>query len=785
MHGTVFLLVSWLFGFGQLASATDAGIIGFGLSLWPDACGQACYYSLSPLYLTCTDFPNSTMSNDDSMGDDSDSMGDDSMGAMPTTSDECRASNKPWLESMAYCYKEHCTAIGYPVHDQEVSFSTLALAGGASPTLEESMPSTAPSVELASDALWLNETSLVNGDSYHTIYGSLEKFKRSEYLHTKYSVALLILTFGVCIACGIAVQAGVLFPRLAKKVQSMNPVSLLRRVLFLPALIGSRHLEPLPGQLGYVPSRMLSIALFVYIALNVVFSAVDFSIFQPNFFWTSAQYELCEYIGNRTGTLSLVNTVIAILFAGRNNPLIALTGWSQTTFMVLHRWAARVATVQAIVHSIVYTIAQYAPTYVGAAAYAAMVVQPYWWWGIIATVAYAVATVLAGLPFRARLYDTFLLLHIAFAILALVGLWYHLLPHFGFEFGYQVWLYVAFAFWGYDRLVRFFRIAYFNRLGSSKAMIYAIPECDVFQVTVHPRVAWKFGPGQHSFLYIPHIGTGKLWESHPFSIARWSSQGPSLAMTTKTVPPLENNQKANSTTVSSIAMVSPGATTNTSMVSYNGPSIQFLVRGHGGMTADLREQMSLYSHGGSLDLAVYHEGPYAGHTATLQPLLEADTVLCLIGGIGITHGLSFIQEFINVHTPAAESTPKSSKLMSKARRLIFAWTAKEMGLITHVKENFIVEFERIEYAFWCTGASNSPSAELKSSDDGLDLLEDSVVTSGRMNVETVIRASLEKCYQTAVVMCGPPGMADEARHHVIGCVRDGFQVNLIEEAFAW
>ena len=33
-----------------------------------------------------------------------------------------------------------------------------------------------------------------------------------------------------------------------------------------------------------------------------------------------------------------------------------LTGWSFSTFNVFHRWVARVATIEAIVHSIGYTM---------------------------------------------------------------------------------------------------------------------------------------------------------------------------------------------------------------------------------------------------------------------------------------------------------------------------------------------------------------------------------------------------------------------------------------------
>lgn len=43
------------------------------------------------------------------------------------------------------------------------------------------------------------------------------------------------------------------------------------------------------------------------------------------------------------------------MFSGRNNIFLWLTGWSFSTFNIFHRNVARIATIQAIVHSIGYT----------------------------------------------------------------------------------------------------------------------------------------------------------------------------------------------------------------------------------------------------------------------------------------------------------------------------------------------------------------------------------------------------------------------------------------------
>ncbi|CAL3971163.1 unnamed protein product, partial [Diplocarpon coronariae] len=122
----------------------------------------------------------------------------------------------------------------------------------------------------------------------------------------------------------------------------------------------------------------LGLFITLYVVMNVILCSVSFRSFQPNTFWPSTGAELCEYVGNRTGTLSMVNMSMAILFAGRNNLLIALTGWSQTTFLTLHRWAARVATVQAVAHSLAYTVQYFEPAMGGAKAYAAKAAETFY-----------------------------------------------------------------------------------------------------------------------------------------------------------------------------------------------------------------------------------------------------------------------------------------------------------------------------------------------------------------------------------------------------------------------
>jgi hypothetical protein len=414
------------------------------------------------------------------------------------------------------------------------------------------------------------------------------------------------------------------------------------------------------------------------------------------------------------------------------------------------------------------------------------------------------AAAFAFLPFRAGYYECFLLLHIALVILTLVGCWYHLVPHFGFDYGYQVWLYICFAFWAADRLARLARIAYYNPLGGSRAIFEMDAELDsVMRVTVFPRVTRGFGPAQHTFLYLSGL-QGKFWESHPFSVAGWSVPGEALPPAADSAPATPQNVSDSSEKVGKVqtARVVSSANTEEGPAPDGPASIRFLIRVRSGITSTLtRRLMALPSGPRRLELSVYTEGPYAGHRATLYPLYAADTILCIAGGIGITHILGVIQEYEAARArreKGGETQGKKGRNVMGASRFVLAWSAREMALIERVRKDFLADVEGVECLFWSTGDDSgrrTATAESSSQEEGVDEGQKSDgsltaqrtggVTRGRMNIEYVLRASAETGRQTAVLVCAPGGMVDEVTRQVVKCVRDGLRVDLVEEAFAW
>lgn len=376
------------------------------------------------------------------------------------------------------------------------------------------------------------------------------------------------------------------------------------------------------------------------------------------------------------------------------------------------------------------------------------------------------------------------------------------------QYGYQVWLYICFAFWSADRLARFARIGYYNRIGGAKAIVGAVPGCNILHITVFPRATRGIGPGQHTFLYFP--GLGKFWESHPFSIAAWETRRQPLQSASPSPSPspftikgsgiysaAKESGVALSPAIDSNDYVKSTATQHQEVVpqesqKHRDASFQLLIRAHSGMTATLQRYLSSYPAGSQVDISLYTEGYYAGHHATLQSLFTADTVLCLVGGMGITNALGFVQEYVSGTSVEGEAAGKTRGVMRRARRFILAWSAREAAFVDYVRKNFLVDAHGVECLFWHTGSSGDAPEMSESAKAGTPQAggcspraEDTAVTAGRMPVGSVIRSALESGRQTTVLVCGPGQMADEARGEVAGCVKDGFNVDVVEEAFAW
>jgi hypothetical protein len=131
------------------------------------------------------------------------------------------------------------------------------------------------------------------------------------------------------------------------------PYALLKRFIIIPATFGYRCSQ----NIGWctIPPRIQSLTITSFVLLNIVFCTCSYPVIEGNIFWPKLSTQYWRYVSDRTGIISMANLPLIWLFGTRNNTLIWLTGWGFGTYNNFHRWVARVATVQAVVHSIGYT----------------------------------------------------------------------------------------------------------------------------------------------------------------------------------------------------------------------------------------------------------------------------------------------------------------------------------------------------------------------------------------------------------------------------------------------
>ncbi|KAF2812738.1 uncharacterized protein BDZ99DRAFT_569364 [Mytilinidion resinicola] len=168
------------------------------------------------------------------------------------------------------------------------------------------------------------------------------------------------------------------------------------------------------------------------------------------------------------------------------------------------KWVAWICTIEAVIHSCIYL-----QIYAASGEHSSESKMPYWIWGAIATLGMSILLPTSILPLRQKLYEGFLLWHIAISGLVATGCYLHIDYRFGHQWGYEVWIYVAMAVWAFERMMRLAKLV---RNGLRTATVTVIDD-DYLRVDVEG----VSGNG-HAYLYFPTL-TWRVWENHPFSVA--------------------------------------------------------------------------------------------------------------------------------------------------------------------------------------------------------------------------------------------------------------------------
>lgn len=535
-----------------------------------------------------------------------------------------------------------------------------------------------------------------------------------------HSIVLLVTGFGTPIV----------FTLLGRLPYMTGIFEKLKPYIVYPSVFGTFHVRPLPYLLGNAPTVGQSLYIAMLLVLNIVLTAVGYRASQPNMWFASNYQEIMGYLSSRTGVLAFALAPLVILFSGRNNFLLWVTNWSHSTYMLLHRWVARLFAVQVILHSITELV-----LYIDMGEFETETKAPYWIWGIVATLATCIMLVISPLYMRRWSYEVFLISHLIMAVFIIVGSWYHVELLFTRQWGYELWLYAACAVWFFNRLLSVFRIL---KTGVRRATVSAVTE-DIVRIDVK-GVRWLSRPGMHTYAFFPSLNPLRPWENHPFSVIPTAllqprerngspgsdgngshSHSPGAATAAAAISSETHQDVEKSGTT--VAAAAAGNTKNRGATS----GISLYVRKSAGMTQYLNP-----AH----ELRTLLDGPYPNNNTA--SVLKCDRLLLVAGGIGITGVLTFIACHAN------------TKLFWSVRR-------SAEGLARDV----------------------DPALE--------GLAEKDVRVGSRLDVAALL-AEEEKLgwAKIGVVVCGPGGLCDDVRAMVAAKGRVGKTVWELEvDAFSW
>ena len=475
----------------------------------------------------------------------------------------------------------------------------------------------------------------------HDAYMANQKNDKGEDFNKRYGAGLVAFWAGVVLLSTLSYFSSRLFPTLWMRVHKTK-LFCKRRSLCIRTL----------GDMTVM--QFLTICTFVI--LTIVFSFIQLSVSYPDY---TANYSdsaaFGRVVGMRTGVLSLYLLPLLILFAGRNNFLLWLTDWSQDTFVLFHRWIARVEVALVLAHAIAYSISR-----AGRGKYGSMWVEKYWNTGIVG-LAFGMFMFVQGMRFiRRRAYDLFIFLHIISAILFLaMGYWHLKLleENIGLYF-----FYASFAVWGADRVARLIRVlrSGFYSTPNKKRFSFGVPtmielEHNTLAITFDRPHSWKILSEPGKFVYI-HFLIGRLaWQSHPFTLVSSSDPGK----------------------VKLFARIHNGITKR----------LADLVLERGTLT----KEPKLDEICNVLETKVLLDGPY-GHS---HDLFEFDELVFVAGGTGITAPFSYIQNSLATFKHGFQKITLFWAVSTSLEK----WFDKEL--------QFLADFKNVEVHLFYTRDPNS------------------------------------------------------------------------------
>nr|QGR04872.1 ferric-chelate reductase [Penicillium brasilianum] len=505
--------------------------------------------------------------------------------------------------------------------------------------------------------------------------------------------------------------------------------------------------------IGTLPSRFQTILITFYFASQVVYCLyLDYAV--------NNKAALIAELRGRSGTLAVLNMVPLFLLAARNNPLISILHISFDTYNLLHRWLGRMIVLESVVHTVAWAVNAVDEQGMGDML-SRLRDTPFFTWGLVGTVAMVFLGLHSPSPIRHAFYETFLHLHQLAALLAFLGVWFHLqldsLPQRSWASGIAM-------IWIVERSTRLIRLAYLNlstKHGSTHMTVQALPG-EACRVTFHLPKSVRIDPGCHVFAYIPCVS---WWMSHPFSIAWAEASSPNLQS------PRYHDSKSPDSLPSPSALEKQSQELDTYFEPTHRPTeVSLIVSARQGMTRRLYN-LARSKPDQILRAPGFIEGPYGSHPANAS---SYGTAVLFSAGAGITHHLMYTRDLVERAATARAATRRVYLIWSVRSTDHLTWVSSWMDQILRLPGRRDILIVKVFVSKPRRAADIvSPSATVQ-------------MHSGRCRPDVILNELMPKSVgATFVSVCGPGAFADEVRAAARGRIGKGAVVDFVEEAFTW
>ncbi|ANB10920.1 Fre3p [Sugiyamaella lignohabitans] len=513
----------------------------------------------------------------------------------------------------------------------------------------------------------------------------------------------------------------------------------LRAEFFLPPTGRYHHSTP-KSLLGFtfnIPARIETIIISLFFIQNILLAFVGIETIENSVFYDSMSDQYADSIGYRAGVICMAELVLLIVFAGRNNLLIYITGWEMNTFNVFHKWVARMTAMQAVIHSIGYTIEYVQEDYY--TEYFSGEPGTAWFiWGVVATILMCALITHSVHFFRSINYELFLYGHITLTAVAIAGVWLHVIGMEGMNYTYA-----AIAIWAFDHVARIVRLLWSGV--TSKASMKLHGE-HILEIKIDYSKRWKFYPGCHVYLHI--LRTNRFWQSHPFTVV--------------TSPRPDDQGK-----LVIFARVKKGLTKHTANYLKDKPDQSAQVR-------------------------VLVEGPYGGR----HPLHHYETVVLIAGGVGITSIYPYAAQL----RENKDKAQRMVFIWVIRNEQPLSWFQDQLRHISEDPRIEVILFITGSNALVSNeGSATSSTTNLDKSpleseassqtEKKSPLVSSSVfdIRAGTPDLRSRVAHDISEAAGTvAFLVCGPNRMNDDVRMGIVDNIADSkHRVDYFEDSFSW